>query len=226
MDWKLLLRESICLFFILGLLAAQPQGAIAEKPEMGELSAEFPMAAMRVGVFINGETGVEGKVKSYVNRELRSLGDVINTETECLYEMHIIAIENRNERGQLSGYALAVITLNPYTHSRFAKDVRGAVGRSGNLDTILFADGGTIIMAFADELDNPSEQQSEYFKEEFKSLYYYEGSKLYTAAYDELEGLSKRIVADFDNTTLEQHRLNYQGLLNMYQELVDNSGTE
>jgi len=80
----------------------------------------------RVQLKISADDSIAGEIKSYLSRELRALGDVIQTKENIDYKISVIAIETLYEGGQkIGGSVLSVIVLEPFPNSVlsfYAKD--------------------------------------------------------------------------------------------------------
>ena len=64
----------------------------------------------RVAVIVSGDDSIKSRVKSYLSRELRNLGDVIQTKNNYEYEISVVTMAVRNKNGYKTG---VVLSTNP-----------------------------------------------------------------------------------------------------------------
>ena len=75
---------------------------------------ESELPKFRVKVFVSADENIEGKIKSYINRELRSLGDVELVDDDSEFELEIVAIEQMTESGNKVGIVLSTVISTKY----------------------------------------------------------------------------------------------------------------
>jgi len=93
----------------------------------------------RVLLVVSADESIKGKIESYISRELRSLGDIIQVNEDYKYVMSITGLETHNKKGDKIGVALSVIIL-PRFDSQFlsslfenAKHKKIIIGWTGSL---------------------------------------------------------------------------------------------
>ena len=67
-----------------------------------------------VSISVSADKNIENKIKSYIGRELRSLGDVVITDENPDWILDIAAIEIKNKNNFLTGIALSEVILKPF----------------------------------------------------------------------------------------------------------------
>jgi len=68
----------------------------------------------RVSVSISANDNIKGQIESYISRELRSLGDVIVTDDNPDWVLHIVALEPTSKGGNKVGIILSVVITRPF----------------------------------------------------------------------------------------------------------------
>ena len=89
-----------------------------------------PKFTCRISLDITAEDKIKGEISSYISRELRSLGDVVITNTEPDLKVEIVALEVNSGNSSV-GYAFSVLVSKPL--DSFALDLI-ASGPSSNED--------------------------------------------------------------------------------------------
>lgn len=174
---------SLSLFFFTANAKGQES---YEKFLSSEFKKSFPV---KVTV---AESRISGLVKSYIKRELRSLGDVKIVESAPFYEIQILANSLLNKNGDITGVALSTIFIKPYN----VMDLKDA--------TILSLQQKDLIShAGVQEI----ERIFEYWDQAgMVNINEYKGHILFIGADNDLKELCEKIVADFDNDCLELPR--------------------
>ena len=72
-----------------------------------EVSAEDNLE-FRVGLFVSAEESIKSQIQSYISRELRALGDIIQSTDNYEYDMTIIALKVKTKGGQETGVVLSI----------------------------------------------------------------------------------------------------------------------
>jgi hypothetical protein len=83
---------------------------------------------LRINVKIKGDAELLDEVNSFLNRELRSLGDVSITEENPHFNIYMTAMEIEDESGQGTG----VITVSYIVTSRLSPEVYRWLEEKGN----------------------------------------------------------------------------------------------
>ena len=91
--------------FMLSLIASLLMIPIALAPQTK------PSFSVRVTVSCD-DLSTESGIKSYVKRELRSLGDVEVVEEEYAFTIHIVALKDHTTSGRHNGYAMSYVFTN------------------------------------------------------------------------------------------------------------------
>jgi hypothetical protein len=123
---------------------------------------------------------IKDEVRSYLSRELRSLGDVTIIEDKPSWSISIIIVPTDTVSGQHLGYAYATLVTQPLHTDyldKYAKcDADSKEMLRGALET------GEIIYRF----------------------------NVQTSATDELQEISKKLIAEFDSRFLDEERKSWQ----------------
>jgi hypothetical protein len=69
---------------------------------------------LRVKVTFSADENIEGKVKSYINRELRDLGDVELVDYYPELELDIVAIEQTKKSDNKVGIVLSMVVISTF----------------------------------------------------------------------------------------------------------------
>lgn len=69
----------------------------------------------RIEVSVSAKSNdVRDRVSSYLDRELRSLGDVALVDDHPSYEIEVVALKIKNRNGFSAGYALSTVVVQPF----------------------------------------------------------------------------------------------------------------
>ena len=100
------------LTLVSSVILVSPGGVVSAQAEQQSFSA-------RVQVYVQADNeSVKSKVVSYVNRELRSLGDVVVTDNEPQYTLDIILLEVQFESQTPTGsIALSTVLTTPFNET-------------------------------------------------------------------------------------------------------------
>jgi hypothetical protein len=126
------------LFALLPLIIGSliSEGALASGTSDSHFSA-------RVRVTVTADESIKGMVSSYLNRELRSLGDVELVDDNPEYEIRFLAVETKSLSGQKTGVAFSVITSEYFDNQSISftfqpkykeMGLRATAGLEHNLD--------------------------------------------------------------------------------------------
>lgn len=74
----------------------------------------LPPFSARVSVVVSADNNIKPKVESYIDRELRSLGDVVVTDDNPDWILNIVALESKTKGGYESGVVLSVVALKSF----------------------------------------------------------------------------------------------------------------
>ena len=74
---------------------------------------------LRVRVTVSTSDDIGGQVSSFVNRELRSLGDVVVADTEPMFKGRIV-VEEVSAGGREIGYAMSTVVTRRFSPSTIA----------------------------------------------------------------------------------------------------------
>jgi len=75
-----------------------------------------PRFSAKVKVSVGGEESIKSSVSSYLNRELRSLGDVEIVDDNYEWAINITALENKIVGGKKSGFTIAAIFIQSFNN--------------------------------------------------------------------------------------------------------------
>ncbi len=137
----------------------------------------------RVGVYVSANENIKGEIESYISRELRSLGDIIVTDSNPRWILNIVAMELLTKGGYKSGVVLSVIILEPF-------------------------DNGLVKTLLVDKTDR---QMCVLLTSNL--YYYPKGHWLRVGAPGDLRNLCNGIVADFDTEYLKPARNLWQKIV-------------
>jgi hypothetical protein len=77
------------------------------------LAAEnTPPFSAKIQVSVRGSENIKGQAESYINRELRSLNDVVLVDEGAEWVLDIVVLELKTQRDYISGIALSAVILN------------------------------------------------------------------------------------------------------------------
>ncbi len=148
-----------------------------------QLYAADPLS-FRVGFVVEAEDSIKGRIESYISRELRSLGDVIQSKENYDYFLSIIALKLRTESGYDTGVALSITIVSKFENKH---------------------------MSFI--LEDLKDEDKSIAMEFTSNLYYYPYHWLQKGSNEDLQSMCKDIVADFDIKFLQSYRDIYQIIL-------------
>ena len=137
-----------------------------------------------------GYVYVENEVRSYISRQLRSLGDVEIVEKDGEWLIEVLILPNTNKAGVLMGFFLSVVISKPFP-------LRGY--RS------LF-----------------DEKAYKILEETATGLVWNSAHRAHGGAPDDLQAMSRSLVANFDTMQLQPDRDEHQKLIE--QALTNDSG--
>lgn len=138
----------------------------------------------RVTLDVSGSELIKGEVVSYISRELRSLTDIVLVDSDPDLRVEVVALANKDRLGNLLGYTLSIVV---------AKRLKPAFVR-GVINAFVHKDGERKLM-----LDLFSSQERLI------------SHSIVTGA--DLQGLSKKIVADIDGEVIEAERKEWQSIV-------------
>ena len=101
-------KISQCILFMILFSTVSPATTTQDKS-----SSQFEKFSARVQVIVDTDGQLGDDIKSYLNRALRSLGDVIITDNKPDYRVKIVALEEQAGDGTKLGYALSVLITMP-----------------------------------------------------------------------------------------------------------------
>lgn len=77
----------------------------------------LPDFSARVKVSVSSDDSISAEVKSYISRELRSLGDVVTTDQNPEYVLSVVASVVTTKSGSKRGVAFSVVVLEPFDNA-------------------------------------------------------------------------------------------------------------
>jgi hypothetical protein len=75
-----------------------------------------PRFSAKVKVSVEGEESVNSSVSSYLNRELRSLGDVELVDKDHEWEISVLILATRSVGGQNMGFVLSTVIIPTFSN--------------------------------------------------------------------------------------------------------------
>jgi len=162
---------------LLSIVLCAPTRVVSEDTKL-----EAPKFSARVQVDLQcGDEIMRSDMSSYINRELRSLGDVTVVDTEPQWTLHIIAYEMKTKGGQPTGVAVSLVVTS--SGKQFAEDVADVLKRAGAAETTI-----------------------KLVTEDISSMVRYGDHLLQTGLRSGLKGICESNVSTFDSRTLEPAR--------------------
>ncbi len=141
----------------------------------------------RVAVKFSGNDELKVLASSYINKSLRSLGDVTIVDDGALINISIVGLKNRTESGKALGYTLSVV-----------------ITKRLNFHYLV------------DALKNKFDKRFiELAEEDTNNRYELIDHIIYTTSADSLKSTCEEIVAQIDSETIEKERKYYQYLLDV-----------
>jgi hypothetical protein len=87
------------------------------------LGQNLPPWPARVQVIISGEDAVTGRVSSWLTQELRRMQGVEVVDSAPDWEIHVIAMQTKNQSGTVTGYALSEVVLWRFDQPEFFRNL-------------------------------------------------------------------------------------------------------
>jgi hypothetical protein len=138
-------------------------------------------STFRVKLEISGNDNIKTEVSSYLSRELRALNDVVLVDDNPHYLISIVAVEVPSLSGYKTGVNLSVVVLKIFPNKW--------------LDIWIMKLPDASKKGILDYTSN---------------LYYFIDHSTIGGSSDDLQSMCKKIVATFDNETLEEIQKNNQ----------------
>lgn len=138
----------------------------------------------RVTLDVSGSELIKSEVTSYISRELRSLTDIVLVDSDPDLRIEVVALASKDRLGNLLGYTLSIVV---------AKRLKPAFVRG-------------VIHAFVHK-----EGERKLMLDLFSSQERLVSHSIVTGA--DLQGLSKKIVADIDGEVIEAERKEWQSII-------------
>ena len=146
---------------------------------------DIPKFQTSVSISVSADH-LDGQIKSYINRELRSLSDVTVKDEDADFHISIIALERRTVKGESLGLAMSF-----------------SISRRLRFDRLL------------DWLDLPPAKEQG-VRDYLQSTWAFHHHYLRTGASESLQEMCKEFIAEFDAHYIEEYRKNwrehYEGL--------------
>jgi len=104
------------LYLVVGLMVVDASAGGGQRNSAWRTAIEeLQNKRFRVQCNIDAENGIRNSVVSYINRELRALGDVrvVENSPDCI--IHINALEDKTVGGRRTGYSVARTVRKPYS---------------------------------------------------------------------------------------------------------------
>ena len=74
----------------------------------------------RVLLRVEGDESIESRIHSYLSRELRALGDVIQSKDDYRYDINVLGVKLKNTGGDEVGVVLSVNVLTRFSNQHFS----------------------------------------------------------------------------------------------------------
>lgn len=116
-------------------------------PALSSVAAGQEKAVFRLEVNVTAEDSIKGELTSYINQNLRLLGDVVVTVTEPHIRISVVAIKNAIP-GFVDSYAFSVVVSKPITTPFKTLLLSGYSGREREARLILLKDQESITNHF------------------------------------------------------------------------------
>ena len=82
--------------------------SVCAAPALGQ---NLPPWSTKVQVTVAGEDDIRNRVTSWLSEELRRMPDVAVVDSGPEWEIHVIAMQTKNQGGVVTGYALSEVVL-------------------------------------------------------------------------------------------------------------------
>jgi hypothetical protein len=83
----------------------------------------------KVKVTVQADEGIQNSVSSYLNRELRSLGDVDIVDNNPEWELRVLGGELHSIGGYKSGVVLSTIIITPFRGNFLSSAFKSCIGQ-------------------------------------------------------------------------------------------------
>jgi len=143
----------------------------------------------RVQIQVDAEESLSDAIKSHLNRGLRSLGDVVITDSKPDYTIKVVALGEHARNGTVLGYALSVLITMP-------------------LDPLGLKLATALIVGAKDEKSSLDLQKN--IEKQVKGYELVVSHTIRSGDSDSLPMLCKEVVTNFDAETLEDARKAHQ----------------
>jgi len=135
---------------------------------------------------LSGDESIKSDIESYIKGELRSIGDVVMSDSNADWQILVFGIENSTQehRNTKKYVNIGMVILRPYR----SNDLKGLLNKT---DLLL------------------NERQEKLIDWMTKNLYFFEEYRLFVGEISELKTLYEKVVAYFDAKCLELQRKAY-----------------
>ncbi len=148
----------------------------------------------KIHLGIEADQSIESLVASYLNREIRSIGDVEVTDDNPQWYLGVIAVEDYSEAGNILGYTISSVVHSTVPVGAYLDERLEVISNESQIDSL-----ATLVARIEIFLTKK-------YLSTFDNLVTFHGHWIQSGGPDDLKKMCELVISHFDGEYLEEAR--------------------